>query len=69
MTKKQNKREKNFLNSSSWNFFFISGPNMPVIAILVGVLALCITGAAYMAIANKRKTVKHYSTLAQEIQN
>jgi len=69
MRKKQNKREKNVLNSSSRNFFFISGPNIPVIALLVGVLALCITGAAYMAIGNKRKTVKHYSTLVQEIQN
>lgn len=46
-----------------------AGPNIPVIAMLVGVLALCITGAAYMAIGNKRKTVKHYSTLVQEIQN
>ena len=69
MSKKQNKREKNVLNSSSWNFFFISGPNIPVIAMLVGVLALCITGVAYMATGNKRKTLKHYSTLVQEIRN
>lgn len=69
MSTKQNKREKNVLHSSSWNLFFISGPNIPVIAMLVGVLALCIIGVAYMAVGNKRKTVKHYKTMVQEIQN
>lgn len=69
MSKKTKQKREGRFPSSSCNFFFISGPNIPVIAMLVGVFALCIIGAAYMAIENKRKTVKHYTTLVQETQN
>jgi len=43
-------------------------PNIPVIAMLAAVIALCIIGASYVAMKRK-KMVNDYTTLAQEIQN